>query len=345
MLSERSCKNERIILIIFYTYLIYILKIWVCMILRVIFLLIVSYSANADAGKRCLYVSSYNTGYEWNDGIERGIKSVIGKKCQLTQFYMDTKLYKLPEEIKKIAIIAKDLILETKPDVVIACDDNAAKYLVMPYFKDADTPFVFCGINWTIEPYGFPYSNVTGIVEISPIKPLIKEIQSVIKYVKKGVYIGPDVISQHKEFKLNKKQYKKSGIELSSIFVKNMREWEKAYIKAQQSDFIIIGNNGGIENWNNERAAAFTLKHAGKFSVTNYDWMAQYAMLAMTKVSEEQGEWAAKVALAILEGDSPERIPVVVNRRKHIYSNPALLKKSNIKLSETLVHQSIKVGM
>lgn len=317
----------------------------VFMTFRVFLILMFSFSANAKSEKTCLYVSSYNIGYEWNDGIERGLKSVIEGKCQLTKFYMDTKNHKLPDEIKKIAIVARDLIIQTKPDVVIACDDNAAKYIVMPYFKDAATPFVFCGINWTIEPYGFPYSNVTGIVEISPIKPLIKEITSIIKYAKKGVYIGPDVISQHKEFELNKKQYKKSGIELNAFFVRNMREWEDAYINAQKSDFLIIGNNGGIADWNNQRVVDFTLANSTKFSVTNYEWMAQYAMLAMTKVSEEQGEWAAQVALAILDGDSPKRIPVVVNRRKHIYSNPTLLKKANIKLSETLIHQSIKVGM
>jgi len=304
-----------------------------------------SFSAIAESEKRCLYVSSYNTGYEWNDGIERGIKSVIDGKCQLTQFYMDTKRYKLAEEIKRIAIVARDLIVQSKPDVVIACDDNAAKYLIVPYFKDTDTPFVFCGINWTIEPYGFPYSNVTGIVEISPIKPLIKEIISINKLAKKGVYIGPDVISQHKEFELNKKQYKKSGIELSAIFVSNIREWESAYIEAQKSDFLIIGNNGGIVGWDSERAAAFALAHASRLSVTNYEWMVPYAMLAMTKVSEEQGEWAAKAALAILGGDSPERIPIVVNRRKNIYSNSALLEKANIKLSEPLLHKSIKKGM
>ena len=43
---------------------------------------------------------------------------------------------------------AKAEIDAFKPDVVIAADDNASKYLIEPYFKDAALPFVFCGVNW-----------------------------------------------------------------------------------------------------------------------------------------------------------------------------------------------------
>ena len=40
----------------------------------------------------CLYVSSYHKGYEWSDGIEQGIATVLKGKCKLDKFYMDTEL-------------------------------------------------------------------------------------------------------------------------------------------------------------------------------------------------------------------------------------------------------------
>jgi hypothetical protein len=40
---------------------------------------------------RCLYVSSYHAGYEWNDGIERGLHSSLQNRCELRKFYMDGK--------------------------------------------------------------------------------------------------------------------------------------------------------------------------------------------------------------------------------------------------------------
>lgn len=292
----------------------------------------------------CLYVSSYHKGYEWNDGIEKGIQDVLDGKCSLSKFYMDTKRNKSLEQIKQAALSAKEYIMKNDPDIVIACDDNAAKYLIKPYFRDAEKPFVFCGINWTVEPYGLPYSNTTGIVEISPIKPLIKEIKTVLKSTSKAIYIGPDVISQHKEYALNKKLYKNEGIELTPIFVKTLQQWQQAFIDAQSADFIIIGNNGGIDDWNKQQAINHVSQHAKVLTVTNYEWMTSYAMLAMTKMAEEQGEWAAKVSLAILGGEKPKNIPIIANRKWHIYINPFLLDKTNIKLTPDLEHKAKKVA-
>lgn len=291
----------------------------------------------------CLYISSYHKGYEWNDGIEKGIQDVLDGQCSISRFYMDTKRNKSLEQIQQAALAAKEYILKNDPDIVIACDDNASKFLIKPYFKDVEKPFVFCGINWTVEPYGFPYSNTTGIVEISPIKPLIKAIKTVLKSTNQAVYIGADVISQHKEFALNKTLYKKQGIELTSIFVKTLQQWQQAFADSQGADFIIIGNNAGIDDWDKQQAIHHVSQHSKVLTVTNYKWMTNYAMLAMTKLAEEQGEWAAKVSLAILAGGNPENIPIIANRKWHIYINSLLLEKANIKLASDLEHKAKKV--
>jgi ABC-type uncharacterized transport system substrate-binding protein len=79
------------------------------------------------------------------------------------------------------------------------------------------------------------------------------------------------------------------------------------------------------------------------FTVTNYEWMAPYAMLAVTKLAEEQGEWAAEVAASVLAGMKISDIPVVVNRHWNLYVNPDLLKKGDFKLSQELMIRAIKV--
>ncbi len=292
----------------------------------------------------CLYVSSYHHGYEWNDGIEQGIERVLAGKCELKKFYMDTKRNDTPAFGKEMALKAKRYIEVLKPDVVIACDDPASTYLVAPYYKDATLPIVFCGINQSVTPYGFPYSNVTGMIEISPIKPLLKEIKNTLKRVKHGVYLAPDSMSQHREFELNRETYAQEGIEITPIFVKNMAQWEAGYKKAQSSEFLIIGNNGGIEDWDNARAAAIAGKLTGRLSVTNYEWMVDYAILAMTKLADEQGEWAALTALSILNGSKPSQLPIVTNRKWNIYVNLTLLGKGDVELSPRIVHKAIKIG-
>src|SRR3989344_497049 len=298
---------------------------------------------DASAAK-CLYLSSYHKGYEWNDGIERGLDATLAGKCEVDKFYMDTNRHKDVAYAETIALAAKAHIEATRPDVVIACDDNASKYVVKPYYKDAALPIVFCGINWSVEPYGYPYSNVTGMIEISPIKPLIKSIKDILKKTRRGAYLGSAVISQHREFELNRQVYAKEGIVITPIFVKTMKEWEAGYEKAQRTDFVVVGNNSGLDDWDQDRARRYALAHVKTLTVTNYDWMADTAMLAVTKIAEEQGEWAAETALAILGGMKPSQIPIVPNRRWNLFVNSALLDKAGIRLPAHLMHQAVKVG-
>ena len=298
------------------------------------------------ATAKCLYVSSYHPGYEWNDGIERGLETVLRGQCKLDHFYMDTKRNTDPQHAQDKALEAKRYIETTKPDVVIAGDDNASKYLVKPYLKDTAIPIVFCGVNWTVEAYGYPYSNATGMIEVAPIRPLLKEIQGIIRSPRKGLYLSSDVYTEHKDYERYRAIYAEEDVELKSVFVKSLEDWKKKYLDAQsqQFDFIILGNNAGINDWNVEEAQRFALTYARILSVTNYDWMMPYSMLAMTKIPEEQGEWAGKVALSILRGTPTANIPIVVNRHWQLYLNPVLTRQAGIQIPKPLVHKAIKIG-
>ena len=307
-----------------------------------LFIFAITFSESAFAA-RCLYVSSYDAGYEWNVGLENGMEPILKGKCELKKFYMDGKWHLDPAFAKKKALEAKALIESWKPDVVIAADDNASKYLIMPYFKNAAIPIVFCGINWTVEPYGYPYSNTTGMIEVGPIEALITEVKNAVKDPKKGIFLLASEMTQLKEYALNKEMYGKQGILLTSSITKTMAEWEAAYSAAQQADFIIIGNNAGINDWNKERARNYTLAHARKFTVAYLEWMAPYSMLTMAKIADEQGEWAAKAAVMILDGARPNSIPIVANRRWNMYVNPQLLARAKIKLSSDILRKAIKV--
>jgi len=69
---------------------------------------------------------------------------------------MDAKWHKEPEEIAQKALEAKALIEAWRPDVVITADDDAAQYLIMPFYKHHPLPFVFLQLNWTLTEDAFP---------------------------------------------------------------------------------------------------------------------------------------------------------------------------------------------
>ena len=301
---------------------------YIAVIVKSVFFLTAASVSSVVIAAECLYISSYHAGYEWNDGIEQGIESTLKEGCRLDKFYMDTKRNPGRLFAEQSALKAKKYIEQTNPDVIIACDDNASKYLIKPYYRNAKRAFVFCGINWTTEEYGYPYANVTGMVEVAPIQPLLKIVKKISGSIKRGVYLSADVLTEHKDYRRYRAKYAESGVELKGVFVKHEKDWKTAFIKAQDADFIILNNNGGINDWDKNDIRKFVLQTGSVLTVTNYEWMIPYAMLAVTKLPQEQGEWAAQVAQAVLQGESPGDIPVVVNRRWKFYVNERLLART-----------------
>ena len=101
--------------------------------------------------KTCVYISSYHQGFEWSDRVEQGLRSNLEGQCKIVQFDMDTKRNEAPEEVLSAAQAAFQLIQHIQPDVIVTSDDNAARYLIVPYLLDSGIPVVFAGINWTVE--------------------------------------------------------------------------------------------------------------------------------------------------------------------------------------------------
>ncbi len=314
-------------------------------ILRVFLFLLAGFfllPVNAELAKKCLLVMSYHNGYAWNDGIELEVERVLTGHCELKKFFMDTKRNSSTAYAKEKAQQVKQLISQFKPDIVIATDDNAAKYVVTQY-KNSDIPFIFSGINWTAEAYGFPYKNVTGMVEVGPIIPLLKIIRKTVKNVKSGVYISADVITERKDYERYQKVYLANGVRLTAKFVKNMRDWEVAYNDAQKADFIIVNNYAGINDWDRERAIKIAMEKSKKFTVSYYKFMMPYVMFSITKSAAEQGRWAAEVAIEVLSGTPVSNIPITVNKEWNMFANVTLLRKAKINLdTNTKRRTSIK---
>jgi ABC-type uncharacterized transport system substrate-binding protein len=306
-------------------------------------ILVASFYPHSVLAKKCLFISSYHPGYAWSDGVERGLRSVLDGKCEIQQFYMDTKRNK--EEEFKVAkgLEAKNFIEKWQPDIVITADDNAAKYVIQAHFKDHATPFIFCGVNWTADEYGFPYSNVTGMVEVAPIYPLLERVQELVPSAKKAIYIGARTLTENKNLARFAIALEKKNIQLDSSLANTTDEWLTAYSEGQDYDFIIIGSKSGIEDWNHEHVVSVIKNLSNKLSVTNHNWMMPYTMLGFTKVPEEHGEWAAQAALSVLDGIELSQIAIVPNRKWDIWTNLSLLKSSGINLPEGLVLKSKQV--
>lgn len=279
------------------------------------------------AKKKVLFIDSYHAGYAWSDGEVQGAKSVIGDKYDFKVIHMDTKRNSSAEAQKKAGDEAKTEIDSWKPDVVITADDNAAKLVIVPFYKDSDIPFVFCGINWDASSYGFPSKNVTGVLEVSVIKPLLDSMQKFAKGSRVG-FIGKDNETDRKEAD----QLKKLGVQLTATkFVNTFEEWKTEYVKLQdETDMLIVINNAGISGWDETEAMKFTRENTKIPTGSSHDFIAPFVLIDYAKLAEEQGELAAGIAMNILEGKSPKDLPIVSNKKGQLYVNMAIAKKLGV---------------
>ena len=306
-------------------------------------MLVVPSTASSGAN-RCLYVSSYHRGYAWSDGVEQGLRKVLTGHCEIRQIDMDTKRNKSAEFKQSAAAAVKREIESWKPDVVIVSDDNAAKYVVKEYYRDADTPFVFSGVNWTVKEYGFPYSNVTGIIEVAPLEAMLSHAVKYSGGAKNAIYLGADTLTEKKNLDRVASASNKLGIELRGILVSDASEWKSQYQAAQEADFIVMGSYSGISGWDKVELAAFAVEHARKLTVTSHDWMMPFSTIGFTKIPQEHGEWAAHTAIEILKGKSPGEIPIVANRDWDLWLNAAHLDSTRIKLPRKFLRKAKKVN-
>jgi hypothetical protein len=296
-----------------------------------------AFAASSDyAGKKILHIASYHAGFEWTDGINHGIETVLKDKgIEYKVFYMDTKRNPAEEWKKAEALKAKALIEEFKPDVVITSDDDAAKYLIAPYYKDADLPFVFCGINWDASGYGLPYKNVTGMVEVELIPIIVEHL----KKHAKGDRIGTLTLDGLTERKIIQNYTNILKIPVSqSYFVKTLDEWKESFLKLQtEVDMIIVLNYVGIDGWNTQVATDFVEQNVRVPVGASFPWLMPFALLGITNIPEEQGTWSAQTALKILDGTKPTDIPITQNKEGKLFINMKIANKLGVMFSKALL--------
>jgi hypothetical protein len=293
----------------------------------------------AVKGKKALYINAYHPGYAWSDVEQKAAEAVFKQAgVEYQVFYMDTKQKNLPEQIKASAETARKTIDEYKPDVVILQDDNPVKHVFLPWYRNTDLPFVFCGVNWDCGRYDLPCKNVTGMLEVS----LIPQILDTVRPLAKGTRIallGNDNETDHLEGVMIPKRF---GLQWSQErYVKTFDEWKAAYTELQTSaDIVFWYGSAGIKDWNDDQAKSFVEEHTRIVTCSSQYYMAPFVLVGHMKLGEEQGAWAAHAAVQILAGKSPMHIPVAQNKNARITLNMRLAKQLNVVFPLNLIEQA-----
>jgi ABC-type uncharacterized transport system substrate-binding protein len=296
--------------------------------------------ALAQAGKKVVIVNSYHQGYAWSDDIEDGAAKVLRASGVQVEFVrMDTKRHGDEKSKKQAGLDAKAAIEKARPDAVIVADDNAVQYLLQPFFKDAAIPFVFCGVNWDAKPYGLPYRNATGMLEVALTTQLVDKLKEYGKGKRVG-FLTVDTETERAEQRAYREKLKLQFA--SERFVKSLADWKAAFQEMQgQVDVLLLGNFAGINDWDEAQAKAWAEANTRIPTGAMYDFMMPYAMLGIIKVASEQGIFAGKTAVAILKGESPSRIPIAANKEGQIMLNVKLASKAGVVFKPDLLRNAV----
>jgi len=295
--------------------------------------------AMAEEGKKfkVLVVMSYEEDFQWCKDIKEGIDSVMGKTCETRYFYMDTKNNIAGGEQK--AKEAYALYQEFKPDGVIVSDDDAQAMFVLPYLKDkVKTPVMFNGVNAQPDKYGYPASNISGVLERLYIGESIALAQQLVPSLKTVGYMIKD--SPVAKIVFKQIESESSGYSAKSVAFKTPKTQKEAVAMAEelgrQCDllfYIALAGMPGDDGkpLTEKEAVKIVLKSFGKPAIAVIDYDVKYgALCGLRYTGNEHGEVSANMLLKAMTGTPVSQIPITRNYTGKRMINVTVLKALGI---------------
>jgi hypothetical protein len=202
-------------------------------------------------------------------------------------------------------------------------------------------PWSTSGINWDATEYGYPAPNVTGMVEVN----LLGQARIMLRKFAQGSrfgYVAADTESERKNLQIyNARDFQER---LHGHLVSASRILPTFEEVQAQSDMLIMGGNGGIEGWDDGKARNFLQNHTRIPTGSFDDYLAPYVIFTFAKDPEEQGEWMARTALRVLDGESPAAIPMAENKRVRLIVNLKLARAAGLVLPVSLLKTATIIG-
>ncbi len=277
--------------------------------------------------KKILIVHSYHPEYKWVKEYQKGISSGLKRNnrfnIKIKNFYLDSKRH--PENVKQKAREAFNLYINYRPDIVLAADDPAQKYFVVPYLANkVKTPVVFLGVNGNPEDYGYPAKNVTGVLERINIRADIGLIHTLVPEAKTfGIIMDSGLTSYAFLKRWEHTDFNFCNIKLKKIYTaRSFDEWKNYINKMKEEvDVIYILSYYTLKDKNGkyvkpEDVVEWYIKNSKKPEVTANLFSVKMGLLcSYGETGWQYGIVAGRMAVEILGGKKVNDIPIVQSLR------------------------------
>ncbi len=316
-----------------------------------IIILVGTWSLSAEASirtpQRIVVLQSYHADFAWTDDIMKGLYKAFDKAEQKTEFYleyMDTKRFPEqfgPEQLDSIQKHLTEKYRSLQPQIVITVDDDALRFMLDRHESIfPQIPVVFCGVNNPVDDGKIAASKVfTGVMEVLDRKETIDAALALHPETKKIAVITDTTTN---------------GIGNRQI----LKELAKAYEGRIRFDFLDEDGTGITLDDLRSRVSKLnddTIVYYGDFFRDKNGFIDQTDMIPILSRESRrpiyspysfvfglgtvggklnsaifQGEKAAQIALQILNGTSPSRIPVMKESVNHFMFDFRQMQRWNI---------------
>lgn len=302
--------------------------------------------------KRVLVLHSYHPEYIWLKDVNKGILSGLAeerfdpqKNIAVEYFYMDTKRKSSEQWKQQAARQAIRKIQDWRPDVVIATDDNAQKYVVAK-LKNTGVNFVFLGVNADPMAYDFinsidnPGGTITGSIERARFEQTVRLLKRLAPGTRRIAIACDDGTTGASVVNRVLAQAKDLNIEVvASRRIGKFSEW-KEYVRSVQdkADALLVVVYHTLKDEDGQAVPGdevlnWTVNNSKLPDIGFWSWAVEGGLLCSEAISGyQQGHYAATVAAYVLMGQSPGDFPVDKPQRGELCINLARARMLGIEV-------------
>jgi ABC-type uncharacterized transport system substrate-binding protein len=281
-----------------------------------------------------LVVMSYHETYYWSLSQKKAMEQTLAPHCTPVFFYLDSKRHvqNAPQKARE----AWEVYTLLQPSGVIAADDNAQQFFVLPYLKGkVKLPVIFCGVNGDPATYGYPTDHISGIIERPHIAETIALSRNLDPDISSILFMAPhNTTGQAMEIQARTTAQQMG---LSSPRFLTISTWTEM-IRIMDSfeekiDAVFLLGIEGVRDAKGCVIPLATLIHRFteryRLPVLNDTSLgvASGALCSVEQSGEEQGQIASSMLLRILGGTPIAFLPIARNHQGKRYVNVTAIKQ------------------
>ncbi|MCD4707576.1 MAG: PAS domain-containing protein [Candidatus Sabulitectum sp.] len=268
-----------------------------------------------------LILHSYHPGFIWTENISNGLHSVLDEadfEMNIHTEYMDTKVYTPEDMFPLLEQLYRDKYEGDHFDLVITTDDTALNFLLL--HRDLlfpGVPVVFCGLNSYTESRIESFGGITGVAEAMDIAGTIElalKLHPGTRYVAVVNDSTPTGIWNLENFR-NTVPVFAGRIEFIELLNLTTEELTESLNELPDETVVLLLSfyrDQAGRTFNYREYTMLVTENCGVPVYTAWDMFVGHGVIGGVVTSgKAQGEHAALLALRVLNGESPDDIPVI----------------------------------